>query len=69
MRFLIELQRFIAIIVLVIGFVLMISETPISEGFGAQAWLTIGGLGIILLSIGWLWLISKEEGYFLHETS
>lgn len=68
MKLLINLQKILAILVLIIGFVFMISETPISEGLASQMWLTVGGACVIGISALWLWLISKEEGYFINET-
>lgn len=67
MKMMIVLQRILALVAIIIGIVLMLSEVPMGEGLLAQAWLTCGGLFIVLLSIGWEWLINKEEG-FIHET-
>lgn len=66
MKMMIVLQRILALVVIIIGIVLMLSEVPMN-GLLDQAWLTCGGLFIVLLSIGWEWLINKEEG-FIHET-
>lgn len=67
MKMMIVLQRILALVAIIIGIVLMLSEVPMSAGLLAQAWLTCGGFFIVLLSIGWEWLINKEEG-FIHET-
>lgn len=67
MKLLIISQRLMASIALVVGFFLMLSETPLEKGLLAQAWLTFGGMFVILLSLAWLWLIDKEESYFIHE--
>lgn len=67
MKILIGIQRVLAALVLVVGLFFLLSETPLSKGFEAQAWTTIGGFTIVLLSGFWIWLIDKEEGYFIHE--
>lgn len=69
MKLLINVQRALDGLVLIIGLFFLFSETPLSEGFSAQVWTTVGGLAIVLLSVLWTWLIDKEEGYFIHETS
>ena len=67
MKLIIGVQRILIVITFVIGLVFMLSETPINASVADQAFLTFGGAIIILLSIGWGWLASKEEGYFTHE--
>lgn len=67
MKLLIISQRLMALVAMIVGIVLMISETPLEEGLIVQAWLTFGGMFVILLSLAWMWLISKEERYFIHE--
>lgn len=67
MKLLINLQRVLAALVMIVGLFFLLSETPLSEGFAEQAWTTIGGFTIVLLSGLWIWLIDKEEGYFTHE--
>lgn len=67
MKMMIVLQRILALVAIIIGIVLMLSEVPMSSLL-EQAWLTCGGLFIVLLSIGWEWLINAEERAFIHET-
>lgn len=68
MKILVIVQRLIAIVTMIVGFMLMVSETPLNQGLYAQAWLTIGGFVIAVLSVGWLVLIGEEEELFIHET-
>lgn len=67
MKLLINIQRILAVLVMIVGLFFLLSETPLSEGFASQAWTTAGGFTILLLSGLWIWLIDKEEGYFIHE--
>lgn len=67
MKILVYAQRVLALVAMVIGVILMFSEVPLGQGLSAQAWLSVGGFCIVLLSIAWLWIASKEEGIFIHE--
>jgi len=64
MKIMISLQKVMAILVLFCGIILTISESPIEEGLSTQMWLTFGGIALVLLSVGWLWLIDKEEVFW-----
>jgi len=68
MKILVFMQRILALVAMVVGAILMFSEAPLGQGLSAQVWLTVGGFCIVLLSIAWLWIANKEEGYFIHET-
>ena len=68
MKILVYTQRILALVAMIVGAILMFSEVPLGQGLSAQAWLSVGGFCIVLLSIAWLWIASKEEGIFIHET-
>ena len=63
MKVMILFQRLIALIIGCFGLLLMLSETPISSNLSDQAWLTVGGLTIMLVCVGWLWLTGWEEKF------
>lgn len=67
MKVLAIIQRGIALITLIVGLFLMLCEVPIDQSATSQAWLTIGGFVIAILSVGWLVLIGEEEELFIHE--
>lgn len=68
MKIAMAIQKVLAIVVGMFGFLSMFGEVPESADLSAQAWVTVGGLVILGLSLGWLWLVDKEEDYFIHET-
>lgn len=67
MKAMIWLQKLIAILVGMYGFLTMFSETPIEQGLMAQLWTTLGGGVILVLCALWIWLIGIEEDRFIHE--
>lgn len=67
MKLLIGVQKVLVVIAFIVGLLFMISEAPMTASLAEQALLTFGGGFIVLLSLGWGWLVSKEEGYFTHE--
>lgn len=58
---LIYIQRLLAIASLIAGIIVTFSETPITEGIGSQMMLTLEGILLIAVSVGWLYLIGWEE--------
>lgn len=66
MKIAMAIQRLLAITVGIFGFLSMFGEVPESADLSAQAWVTVGGLVILGLSLAWLWICDKEETYFLH---
>ncbi len=58
------IQRFLALLMMCVGFILTISETPITQGLENQAWITCGGLVLIAICLIWLGLINWEESCF-----
>ncbi len=67
MKVMIFIQKLIAILVGIYGFLTMFSETPIEQGLMAQLWTTLGGAVILVLCALWIWLIGIEEDRFIHE--
>lgn len=68
MKVILVLQKIIVIIGVCFGLSLLFSEVPITESLWTQAKVTLGGLGLIALSILYYGLIAWEEGRFLNET-
>lgn len=67
MRIFIAIQRLMAITIMVIGGLLFISETPITESLWNQVLLTGGGFLLMLLGFGLLMLTGLEDKWI--ETS
>ena len=67
MKLIIGVQKVLIVATFIVGLLFMISEAPITAGIGEQATITLGGAVVILLSFGWGWLVSREEGYITHE--
>ena len=67
MRIFITIQRLMAITIMVIGGLLFISETPITESLWNQVLLTGGGFLLMLLGFGLLMLTGLEDKWI--ETS
>lgn len=67
MKAMIWLQKLMAVLVGIYGFLTMFSETPIEQGLMAQLWTTLGGAAILGLCALWIWLIGIEEDRFIHE--
>lgn len=65
MKVLALIQRVIALVTLIIGILLMFSEVPVDQSVVLQAWVTVGGFTITILSLGWLFLIRAEEKLFI----
>ena len=61
MKLLIVIQKVMALIVGGYGSMVMFSEVPETESLLSQLFVTLGGAGIILATIFWLFLISLEE--------
>ena len=61
MRIFIAIQRLMAITIMVIGGLLFISETPITESLWSQVLLTGGGFLLMLLGFGLLMLTGLED--------
>lgn len=61
MKILVYIQRLIAVGVAVFGFLMMFSEVPVTESVWSQLFVTLGGLVIMLLAAGWIWLTGVEE--------
>ena len=68
MKIILFLQKIIVIVGVCFGLSLLFSEVPITESLWTQAKVTLGGLGLIALSIAYYGLIAWEEGRFLNET-
>lgn len=61
MKILVYIQRLIAVGVAMFGFLMMFSEVPVTESVWSQLFVTLGGLVIMLLAAGWIWLTGVEE--------
>lgn len=61
---LIYIQKLLAIVSLIAGIIVTFSETPITEGVKGQMILTLEGILLIAVSVGWLSLIGWEEEKF-----
>lgn len=67
MKIAMAIQKVLAIMAGIYGFLTMFSETPIEQGLMAQLWTTLGGAAILVLCALWIWLIGIEEDRFIHE--
>lgn len=61
MKILIYLQEILMVVAGVYGALLLFSEVPLSESWIEQMKVSGGGLIILLLCVGWAYLISWEE--------
>ncbi|MBR3645843.1 MAG: hypothetical protein IKN54_05445 [Lachnospiraceae bacterium] len=68
MKIILFLQKIIVIIGVCFGLSLLFSEVPITESMWTQLKVTLGGLGLIALSILYYGLIGWEESRFSNET-
>ena len=68
MKIILVLQKIIVIIGVCFGLSLLFSEVPITESMWTQLKVTLGGLGLIALSILYYGLIGWEESRFFNET-
>ena len=64
MKILEAIQTILAIVLMVCGIILFISETPITASLWEQIKLTGAGVLLIALSVGWLFLLGREEEKF-----
>jgi len=67
MKIILVLQKIIVIIGVCFGLSLLFSEVPITESMWTQLKVTLGGLGLIALSILYYGLIGWEESRFSNE--
>lgn len=58
---LIYVQRILAVLSLIVGVLTTFSETPITDGIKGQIFVTFEGIALIIVSVGWLYLIKWEE--------
>ena len=68
MKIILILQKIIVVIGVCFGLSLFITEVPVTESMWTQVKVTLGGLGLIALSIAYYGLIAWEEGRFSNET-
>lgn len=61
MKILLWVQRILALLAGIYGFLALFSQVPITESVWSQFCLNAGGLVLILLAWGWIWLTGVEE--------
>ena len=68
MKVMLVIQRVLAVLVGMYGFVLMFSEAELTAGIIEQLQPFVSGLALMVVSFGWLVLTGLEEDWFVNKS-
>ena len=69
MEILLTIQRILAVLVGIGGLILTFSEADVTAPVSQQLALTLGGIALIIVAVGWGILTGIEEDIFLRKTT